>query len=60
MQPENLKSYCKDMKSKYPELTDEIDNYYQLFLDEVEEGGSPDQECESCMQSIEDLIINLH
>ena len=42
--------------SEHPKLKEEILDLYQLCLDEIEEGGSRENEIYLCLSSIEDLI----
>ena len=44
---------------EYPELEEEIMDYFYLFLTEVEEGGSPYHEYDLMVDSIEDLITDM-
>ena len=46
---ETLKLYCDEMISKYPQHKEEIVDFLQLAIDEVEEG-------ETYQDLIEDLI----
>ena len=49
---QRIRNYIKD----YPELKGEILDYYQLAMDEIDEGGSPTNEMSLCISSINDLI----
>jgi hypothetical protein len=42
--------------SERPDLKEEIIDLWQLYLDEVDEGGSPDHEADLCYGSIEELV----
>ena len=51
-----LANYCSDVMIRYPELRDDVEDFYQLCLDEIEQGGSVSHEIELCMGSIEEAI----
>lgn len=53
-----LVDYCKEAANKYPELKDEIEQYYHLCMDEIDDGGSIPQEIQLCVNDIEELITN--
>lgn len=55
---EEVRNYCMDMINKYPQFEEEIHEYYQLFLDEVEDGESVNNEFTHLKSSINDLITN--
>lgn len=40
---------------KYPQLQEEIDDLYQLMLDEIDEGNSVTHECELFMSEVDTL-----
>lgn len=42
--------------NRYPDLKDEIMNFYDLCQDEIDQGSSPEHERELAMSSIDDLI----
>lgn len=42
--------------AKYPDLSEQIVDLYQLALDEIKEGGSENHECELAYNDILDLI----
>jgi hypothetical protein len=50
----------KEFKNKFikdhPEFIEDVQSLYQLMLDEIEEGGSKENEIYLFMQSCEDLI----
>lgn len=50
-----LKEWIKVQITKHPEYKEEILDYYDLCMDEIEEGGSPTHEIELCISSIEQL-----
>ena len=56
MTHEQLLQYIEEQIVAHPELKPEILDFYQLCLDEIEEGGSPNHERELCHNSIEELI----
>lgn len=53
---ENLKTFVREKISLHPNLKEGIMDYYQLCLDEIEEGGSESNEIHLCISSIDDLI----
>ena len=55
-QIEQLKAYCQVKILEYPMLKSDIEDLYQLALDEIEEGGSTQHECDLCEGSIKELI----
>lgn len=52
----DLYQYCQEVSEKYPELSNEIDTFYDLAKMEVEDGESEDHECELAVSDINDLI----
>jgi hypothetical protein len=50
-----LLNYAKKVMNERPDLKEEIIDLWTLYLDEVEEGGSPDHEADLCYGSIEEL-----
>jgi len=54
---ETLKLYCDEMISKYPQHKEEIVDYLQLAIDEIEEGASPTWEINLCVGAIEELCV---
>ena len=48
--------YVATMKTKFPDLTEKIQEFYDLFVDEVESGESPNNEYELMCSSIDELI----
>ena len=42
--------------NRYPDLRDEIMDFYALCQDEIDQGGSPEHERELAMSSIDYLI----
>lgn len=53
---QELKKFAIEMINKHPQHKREIIDLYQLCLDEIEEGGSPQHECDLCRNDIEELI----
>jgi hypothetical protein len=53
---EQLKKYVDEQICLHPEYKSEIMEFYQLCLDEIEEGGSVENECSLCESSIIELI----
>ena len=52
----DLYQYCQEVSEKYPELSNEIDTFYDLAQMEVEDGASVEHECELAISDIEELI----
>jgi hypothetical protein len=50
-----LKEWIKVQITKHPEYKEEILDYYDLCINEIEDGGSPTHEIELCRDSIEQL-----
>jgi hypothetical protein len=48
--------YADEMIKKYPVLKNDIIDYVNLAIDEIEEGGSPDHEWELAYDSIKELV----
>lgn len=55
---EFLRNYVMDKIKNYPQHETEIRDLYQLCLDEIEEGGSAENETYLCMNDIEEVIKN--
>jgi hypothetical protein len=53
---EKLKEWIKDKIVQYPEHKEEMLDLYSLCIDEIEQGGSPENEIYLCMSSIDDII----
>lgn len=56
MDLKQLRDYARTCITDRPELRDEIVGLYQLCLDEIEEGGSPQHEVGLCHRDIEELM----
>lgn len=56
MDLKQLRDYSRTCITVRPELWDEIVGLYQLCLDEIEEGGSPQHEVRICHRDIEELM----
>lgn len=55
----NLQEFKKEIErliSVYPNHKEEILDFYDLALSEIEEGSSVQNEIYLCLQSIEDLV----
>lgn len=52
-----LKKYAKDFIDKYPQHKDKVNDFVQLCLDEIEEGGSIEHEIQLCIGSINELLL---
>lgn len=53
-----LQEFCVGAMKKRPELKTEIENYFYLALDEIEDGGSEEHECELAVSDINELLNN--
>ena len=53
-----LHQYCVEKAKQHPELSNEIDTFYDLAVMEIEDGEPESHECELAMSDIEDLINN--
>lgn len=51
-----LKSFAEEMSTGYPQLNNQIRDFYFLALSEVEDGESEENECELAYSDIMDLI----
>lgn len=51
-----LTDYAKEMMVKYPNHKSEIQDIYSLCMDEIEEGGSVEHECQLAMEDIRQLV----
>jgi hypothetical protein len=50
-------NYCKDKVKEYPQLSDEINNFYSLFRMELEDDSTSwDNEWELLYSDVENLI----
>jgi hypothetical protein len=56
MELQQFKIYLREQIEKYPLLKEEILDFYQLAIDEIDEGGSTAHEIELCQESIKQLI----
>lgn len=56
---EKAKQYVSLKIKEYPELEDEIMEYFYLFLTEAEEGSSPYHEYDLMVDSIENFITDM-
>ena len=49
-------SFKKDFIVKHPKMKDDVEDFFQLMLDEIECGESPDNEYELFVNACEDLL----
>lgn len=56
MNIQQLRTYCKEMIDKHPQLADEIRDLFSLAVSEIEEGGSEMHECHLAYEDINELI----
>lgn len=54
----NLKTFVNQSIKSHPQHEEEIKSLFYLCLDEIEEGGSIDNEIQLCIRDIEELIEN--
>jgi hypothetical protein len=54
----DLKNYVRDMIVKHPELKEQMLEFLELCMNEIEEGESPSNEMHLCVRDIEQLITN--
>jgi len=59
MNKAELKQYCISKMQEYPTLKPDITEFYQLALNEIEQGESEANECHLCVSSIDELINDL-
>ena len=52
----SLESFIKETIGKHPDLREEVMDMYYLYLSEVEEGGSENNERSLCFSSIRELV----
>ena len=53
---EEFKTDIERAIKKFPQFKEEILELYQLALDEIEQGGSVENEIRACMRDIDQLI----
>jgi hypothetical protein len=53
---DQLEQWVKVQSKKYPKQKEKIFDLYDLCINEIEEGGSPDHEIYLCIDLIEQLI----
>lgn len=53
---EELEKYVQEKIKLYPELKSQIISLFQLCLDEIEEGGSKENEIHLCISDIQETI----
>lgn len=51
-----LVQWARALKNEHPDKFDEIWEHIDLCYDEIEQGGSPTHEIESCYEAIRQLI----
>lgn len=56
MNLQEFKKYINKQIVEYPLLKEEILDFYELAIDEIDEGGSTTHEIELCQESIKQLI----
>ena len=50
--------FRKEFLTKHPELEEQVDDYLQLMFDEVEEGGSIQNEMDHFITACEQLLMD--
>ena len=53
---EELIQWAREKTKTCPKLKDQINDYVQLAIDEIEDGASISNEIQLCMSDIEELI----
>ena len=53
---QDLRNYAKETIEKYPEHKKDIIGLYNLCVNEIDEGGSREQEIENCLHDIKELL----
>ena len=53
-----LVDYCSETRKKYPDLEKQINDYYELCMTEIDDGGSIPEEIQNLVNTIEELITN--
>lgn len=59
MNLKTLKEKTRELIKEYPAYIEELSSLYELALDEIEEGGSEDHECELAYNDMLEIINNL-
>lgn len=57
---EDLVPLIRETAKEYPDLRDQLIDYYQMALEEIEDGESEHGEVEKAIQSIEELKSDKH
>lgn len=52
----SLTQYAKEVIKKYPNIKRGVIDFVEMAIDEIQDGGSEDHECDMAYDSIEDLI----
>ena len=58
MNTKEMIAWAREKQKACPKLKEEIFDYVQLALDEIEDGASEQNEINLCMNEIEELIKN--
>jgi len=58
MNLERLRMMTNQLMANHPEHKEQLEELYQLAVDEVEEGGSEHHECNLALEDMEYLIEN--
>lgn len=53
---EEAREFAKDFVNKHPILTEEVQDYLDLMLENIEEGDSPQNELNLFIGACEDLL----
>ena len=56
MTKQELKEYCVDAVRTTSNISDDVNDLYQIACEEILEGYSEHQACEQAVQSIDELI----
>ncbi len=53
---EQLRQDLRAIITKYPQLKGQVNDFFQLCKDEIDEGGSPTNEIDLCRNSVQELV----
>lgn len=56
---QQLKTYAEGVSKQYPQIDEEVRDFYFLAVTEVEDGESEVHECELAISSIDELVAEL-
>lgn len=56
MSLKDLENYAKDFIKNNPEHSEEVEDLYQLCIDEIEAGASMENEIQLCISDIKQIL----